>query len=86
VKNKEDSFGRIIVLRERCKGCGLCIQSCPKGLLSIEKDFNEQGFYPAYLISSKGCTGCALCAVSCPDVAIEVYKQVESHESRVKRK
>jgi len=76
LRNKQQGSGRIVIFRERCKGCGLCILSCPKGLLDIEKDSNEQGFHPACLRTDDRCTGCALCAISCPDLAIEVYKWV----------
>jgi 2-oxoglutarate ferredoxin oxidoreductase subunit delta len=81
VSSKESTVGKIIIFSKRCKGCGLCIPACPKNLIAIGKDFNEQGFHPAYFISENGCTGCALCAVSCPDLAIEVYKKVEGQES-----
>ncbi|MEK6691814.1 MAG: 4Fe-4S dicluster domain-containing protein [Nitrospirota bacterium] len=81
MNTKKHTTGRIIILSERCKGCGLCIPACPKGLIVIGNDFNEQGFHPAVFISENDCTGCTLCAVSCPDLAIEVYKQVGSHES-----
>jgi len=60
---------------ERCKGCGLCVEACPHGLLKLnEKNVNTSGHHPAVIISQERCTGCALCAEVCPDIAIEVYK------------
>ena len=60
---------------ERCKGCGLCVRACPKGLIEIAKDkLNQRGFHPAELTDSEKCTGCASCAVMCPDCVISVER------------
>ena len=67
-------MGKIIVNRDRCKGCALCTSACPKKLILISREANSQGFYPAEAGPDKECTGCALCAEVCPDVAIEVWR------------
>ncbi|SMB88701.1 2-oxoglutarate ferredoxin oxidoreductase, delta subunit [Thermanaeromonas toyohensis ToBE] len=65
---------RVIFDEERCKGCGLCQEACPKGLISMASRINTKGFHPATVQDASQCTGCALCARMCPDVAIEVYR------------
>jgi 2-oxoglutarate ferredoxin oxidoreductase subunit delta len=65
--------GKIIINTERCKGCGLCIQVCPKGGISISKQSNKGGYFPAEA-KNVDCTACTACAIICPDVAIEVYR------------
>ncbi|MBI3353455.1 MAG: 4Fe-4S binding protein [Nitrospirae bacterium] len=67
----------IVVKKEWCKGCELCIFACPKKIIELDEEFNNQGYHPAKLIDADKCTGCAMCAEMCPDVAIEVYKEVE---------
>lgn len=74
--------GRIEIDKERCKGCGLCMNVCPKEQIEISDELNTKGYYPARFLeenlneSDPGeCTGCAMCAMTCPDVAIEVYRQ-----------
>jgi 2-oxoglutarate ferredoxin oxidoreductase subunit delta len=67
-------MARIKIDRERCKGCGLCVISCPKKLISLEGPVNRMGLKTAFQKLSKECNGCALCAVMCPDCAIVVWK------------
>ena len=67
-------MGKIIIHRERCKGCALCTAVCPKKLILFSKEPNSQGFVPAEPNSDPDCTGCALCAEICPDLAIEVWR------------
>jgi len=63
---------------QNCKGCELCVASCPKKLLRLSERINNQGYHPAELTDEEKCTGCGLCAVMCPDVAIAVEREVRA--------
>jgi 2-oxoglutarate ferredoxin oxidoreductase subunit delta len=71
--------GKVVIDRDRCKGCQLCIAFCPTGSLEVDPRLNIKGYSPAQFKETvaegeKGCTGCAQCATVCPEVAIEVYR------------
>ncbi len=70
--------GKIVIDRERCKGCHLCLDVCPRHVIEMDGDLNKKGYQPAVYVSAsedkKGCTACAMCAIVCPEVAIEVYR------------
>ena len=71
--------GKIVIDRELCKGCYLCIDVCPTQSIEKESGLNKKGYQPACPVQNnedgkKGCTGCCMCATVCPDVAIEVYR------------
>jgi len=58
----------------RCKGCGLCAEVCPKNVLEFSKETNTIGYFPAYQARPDDCVFCATCCVMCPDVAISIIK------------
>ncbi len=75
--------GRIVVDEERCKGCRLCMEACPPGILTTAEHFNSLGYRPVLLNDPLHlCTGCALCAVVCPDAAITVYRDLPIAQSK----
>ncbi len=74
--------GTVKIDSSLCKGCGLCVVTCPNGVIEIGTQRNNMGYFYAVAKKEskkaqdgKGCTGCTLCAIMCPDVAIEVYRE-----------
>lgn len=68
--------GTIEIFVDRCKGCQLCVEACPKDLLQVDTEHvNARGYYPVKLVDPENaCTGCGICAMACPDVSIKVYR------------
>ncbi len=68
-------MAKVIFNEDRCKGCGLCVTACPKGIVSLEKDkINAKGYHPAGVKEQDKCIGCASCALMCPDTVITVER------------
>jgi 2-oxoglutarate ferredoxin oxidoreductase subunit delta len=66
--------GSVIVDTERCKGCELCVVSCPSNVLAMSKQVNAKGYNYAYMANENACIGCANCGIVCPDGCIRVYR------------
>jgi len=62
--------GEVFILKERCKGCGFCIEYCPKDILEFSKEFNRKGHHYPVVIENGTCVNCNLCEMICPDFAI----------------
>jgi 2-oxoglutarate ferredoxin oxidoreductase subunit delta len=68
--------GYVEVSKEECKGCNLCVISCPTDCLALNtSDTNSYSLHYAYLAKPDDCIACLNCAVICPDAAIKVYKK-----------
>jgi 2-oxoglutarate ferredoxin oxidoreductase subunit delta len=67
--------GMIVIDRNLCKECHLCIQACRQGCIQPGREFNPKGYRPVETAEDAKCTGCALCGTICPEVAIEVYRE-----------
>jgi 2-oxoglutarate ferredoxin oxidoreductase subunit delta len=66
--------GKIIINREFCKGCLLCIRACPVKILDVDTEINSSGSYPVKVVDMEKCIACGNCYEVCPDVSIEVYE------------
>ncbi len=66
--------GNIYIDRERCKGCALCIDFCPKKCIVLSDELNLKGYFVAAFYQDAECNGCGTCAIMCPEVAIEVER------------
>ncbi len=67
-------MSRVVFLEERCKGCMLCAELCPKKIIIQSTRINRQGYKVAEVSEMDTCTGCASCALICPDCAIRVFR------------
>ncbi len=66
--------GQVLIERERCKACGLCITACPHDVLRISQTINSKGYHPVEAAAPEKCTGCTLCAVICPDLVLTIKR------------
>ncbi|MCL2796467.1 MAG: 4Fe-4S binding protein [Firmicutes bacterium] len=68
-------MSKVIIQTDLCKGCGLCIEACPKKIIGIAKHaINAKGHHPAVVLDEELCISCAFCATMCPDCVISVQK------------
>lgn len=75
-----------IIDTERCKGCGLCIDVCPKKVLEFTERVNAKGHFPARQGRPEDCIHCTLCCVVCPDVAISIINTEKPTKAPGKKK
>ena len=56
---------KIVINRDWCKGCGICVAFCPGEALVVDDNEKACWAYP------DKCRQCGLCELRCPDIAIE---------------
>ena len=68
-------MAKLTINVDNCKGCGLCVDVCPKAVLEISKNkINKKGHKPVEAVKEESCIGCAFCATMCPDCIIKVER------------
>ena len=66
--------GKVVIDRESCKGCYLCVRACPVKALEKDTEPNSTGTHPAKQAVSEKCIACGNCYEVCPDVCIEIFE------------
>ncbi|MDA8137719.1 MAG: 4Fe-4S binding protein [Desulfobacteraceae bacterium] len=64
------SQGEVHIIEDRCKGCGYCIEFCPKDILAFSIRFNKKGYHPPEVVGTEKCVNCHYCEIICPEFAI----------------
>ena len=59
-------LGCVTIFPNWCKGCNLCVEFCPTGVLEIGTDGR------VIVARPEKCTACRWCEIHCPDFAIFV--------------
>ncbi|MDR3188468.1 MAG: 4Fe-4S dicluster domain-containing protein [Prevotellaceae bacterium] len=77
--------GAIVVDTEKCKGCEVCVEACPTGVIALAQEVNGKGYRYAYMHQPAACTGCISCALVCPDSVIAVYKVKVAEREQVEK-
>jgi len=62
--------GEVHIIKERCKGCGFCVEYCPKDILELAEEFNSKGYHPPIVTDGSACVHCQLCEIICPEFSI----------------
>ena len=60
-------MSRPLIIEEECSGCGICIDSCPNGVLELIDDV-------ARVVNEEDCDACATCMEDC---AMEAITEIE---------
>lgn len=56
---------RPVIDTDECSGCGICVDTCPNGVLDISGSV-------AFVANEDSCSGCGECMEECPLGAIVV--------------
>jgi 2-oxoglutarate ferredoxin oxidoreductase subunit delta len=63
-----------------CKGCGICIEACPKNAIASSGRIDGKGHVLPQEGDMKRCSGCRLCELVCPDFAIALTEDASTKE------
>ena len=64
-------IGAVVVDKEACKGCGVCVEECKQEVLELHREVNGKGYHYSFMKDPD-------CAVVCPDTCITVYRKKAS--------
>ena len=73
--------GEVHLIQDRCKGCGFCVEYCPRDVLEMSEKFNAKGYHPPRVKDPENCLNCGLCQILCPEFAIWSILKEETESS-----
>jgi 2-oxoglutarate ferredoxin oxidoreductase subunit delta len=74
--------GTVYIIKDQCKGCGWCIEYCPKKILKKSEDFNIKGYHYPLVIEQNGCVNCKVCEDICPEFSIFSITKEEDSDTK----
>lgn len=81
---KKRDRGMMRVNIEECKGCGLCVEACPRKVIVQGKGLNHYGYHAA-AYTGADCTGCGICFMVCPEpgaITVMVLRKADEEQTK----
>ena len=73
----------VTVAIDQCKGCRVCVNTCPHHCLVIGSHFNTLGYQHVVFKDDDCCTACGMCFYVCPEPgALTVFKDEKEMPER----
>ena len=69
---EELKLSKLHIEKTRCKGCGYCVEVCPKKALAFTGEIGDQG-YDTVGVNEELCIQCGACYRVCPDYVFEIF-------------
>ena len=69
---KATTPARIEIDDERCKGCGYCVEFCPREVLKMSTELGPKGYLLVAIEDESKCLACGYCEAVCPEFGIKV--------------
>lgn len=66
---------KFIIVEKYCKGCGYCIEICPKQVIKESNNLNKKGYVLPEIQNIDDCIYCKKCELICPEMAITIEKE-----------
>lgn len=64
-------MSELIVKKEYCKGCGYCVDVCPKKCIAMSETLGKSG-YQFVEVDKDECIKCGSCYTVCPDNVYQI--------------
>lgn len=72
----------IHLIKDQCKGCGYCVEFCPKKVFEESNEINARGVRPPRVVDESKCIMCSFCTAVCPDFAVFVVEKKNEAECK----
>ena len=63
---------QVCIDKERCKGCGFCVNFCPREVIKMSSELSPKGYNFAVVDDESKCLSCGFCDIVCPEFAIKL--------------
>lgn len=81
LEQKATAHGKVYIDKERCKGCGYCVEYCPRDVLKTTNEISPKGYQLVAAVDEDKCVACGFCEAICPEFAIKVTTPQESPQT-----
>lgn len=79
-----DNQYSLVVNETWCKGCRICVDLCPTGVLEMVEAPDRWEGAIVKVVNMDACNGCGICEAECPDFAITSYAPERKKAAKAK--